>query len=91
MTISVPLKVLYDCQGLQITLETEKDVITGKLFQIDDCINITIDDAIITNFQGVKTKIDRILVKGSMIQFIVLPPILEYSPHLQRKPTESIE
>lgn len=91
MKLSVPFKVLYDCEGLQLTVETDINVISGKLIQVDDCMNLTLDDAIISNYENEKTKVDRIFIRGAQIQFIILPPILKYSPYLQNetKPIKS--
>lgn len=80
---SIPLKLLYDCEHLQITVELENEKATGKLIQVDDLMNLTLDDVIKTDCNGERAKIDRMMIRGSLIQFVVLPPILKYSPFLK--------
>lgn len=84
MKLSVPLKLLYECENFQLTVELDNGIkVTGKLIQMDDLMNLTLDDVVLTEANGHNIKVERMMVRGSLIQFIVLPPILRHSPFLK--------
>ncbi|ELQ76472.1 Small nuclear ribonucleoprotein Sm D3 [Trachipleistophora hominis] len=84
MKPSVPLKLLYECENFQLTVELDNGTkATGKLVQVDDLMNLTLDDVVLTEINGHNTRIERMMVRGSLIQLIILPPILQYSPFLK--------
>lgn len=81
--VTKPVTLLYDCEGLIVTIDTSTATITGTLTALDDTLNVTVTDAIFVDLNGEKTKVDRMVIKGSTIRWISLPPIMEHAPMLK--------
>lgn len=89
MKLSIPQKLLYECEGFQLMLEMDNgNKVRGRLMQMDDLMNMTMDDVVLTDPEGHNTKVERMLIRGSQIQFVILPPILRQSPFLKNKTDE---
>ncbi|RVD92010.1 hypothetical protein TUBRATIS_15040 [Tubulinosema ratisbonensis] len=85
MSISDPIKLLYEALNLKITIDLENgDSLTGNLVDLDDHMNVFLEDAVIINDKGTKI-VKSVFVKGSEINFFILPPALKFVPFLQKK------
>lgn len=85
MTISIPIKLLYEALDLKITIDlTNGDSLTGTLVDLDDYTNVFLEDAVILRNNESKI-VKSIYVKGSEINFFILPPALKFVPFLKNK------
>lgn len=80
MGISLPKQILFECRGLEINVETNEFSVNGKLDDFDEYMNLTVNDAQVLMKNGNKYGVEQIFVKGSSIVFIIVPPMIEYSP-----------
>lgn len=81
--MSIPLKVLYDALGMVVSLEVVNgEVYQGTLTELQDTMNVLLKDATKTSKSGRVTKMESVLVRGSMIVFFELPDRLLMSPAL---------
>lgn len=84
MSISIPRKCLFECRGLEVTVETDEFAVTGNLVDFDEYMNLNIDDAEIKKRGGEVYCVEQIFVKGNSIILIVMPPMVQYSPFLKK-------
>eukprot|EP00483_Globobulimina_turgida_P007702 UN07717 len=83
--IGVPIKLLHECVGHIICVET----ITGEMFrgQLDgaeDSMNIRVHHVTHWNKSGETRKLNNVYIRGSKIRFIVVPDMLKHAPMFKR-------
>lgn len=83
--IGIPIILLHDAEGAIVTVEL-KDGTTcrGTLEESQDCMNLTIKDCIKTNLAGKQIKVEVAYIRGSNLNFIVLPDMLKHAPFFNR-------
>jgi len=83
--VGIPIVLLHDAEGAVVTVETKAgELIRGLLFEAEDMMNLYIKKAVILNLNGVKRVVDQVYIRGSQINFIVLPEMLRHAPMFQR-------
>lgn len=83
--VGIPIVLLHDAEGAVITVETKKgELIRGLLFEAEDMMNLYLQNAVITDVNGVKRKVKQVYLRGPEIVFIVLPDMLQHAPMFQR-------
>ncbi|GBG30677.1 Small nuclear ribonucleoprotein Sm D3 [Hondaea fermentalgiana] len=84
-SIGIPLALLYDAEGVMITVESvQGDMYCGLLDQTDDMMNLHMKNVRRTDSEGDTVKLERMYMRGSMIKLIILPDILAHSPMFKR-------
>lgn len=79
--IGVPLKLLYEAQGLIVSLELSTgQTYRGKLISVEDNCNCQLRDVTITHRNGQVTIAEQVFIRGSQIVFFVIPDNLKHSP-----------
>ncbi|OAF65944.1 hypothetical protein A3Q56_06333 [Intoshia linei] len=85
MSVGIPIKVLHEAQGLTVTVETRiNEVYRGKLVGAEDNMNVLMVDVSKTFRDGKVTHVDTIFIRGSKINFIILPGMLKNAPMFKR-------
>mmetsp|Transcript_12 Transcript_12/g.22 ORF Transcript_12/g.22 Transcript_12/m.22 type:complete len:172 (-) Transcript_12:307-822(-) len=83
--IGVPLKLLHECVGHIICVET----ITGEMFrgQLDgaeDSMNIRVQNVTHWDKTGKTRQLQNVYIRGSKIRFIIVPDMLKHAPMFKR-------
>ncbi|KCZ81863.1 hypothetical protein H312_00762 [Anncaliia algerae PRA339] len=85
MSESIPFKLLYESLNLKISLDMKNgSSITGILIELDDLMNIQLKNAIILTNSTSKL-VKSIYLRGSEINFFVLPPAMKFTPILLKE------
>lgn len=80
-SVGVPVKLLYEAQGLIISVELETgQLYRGKLVGIEDNLNLQLREVTITHRDGHTTAAEQCFLRGSHIRFVVLPDNLRHAP-----------
>lgn len=83
--VGIPIVLLHDAEGAVVTVETKKgELIRGLLFEAEDMMNIYLQNAVVTDVNGVKRKVKQVYLRGPEIVFIVLPDMLQHAPMFNR-------
>jgi len=83
--VGIPIVLLHDAEGAVVTVETTRgELIRGLLFEAEDMMNLYIKNAVVTDPNGNKRKVDQLYLRGPEIVFIVLPDMLKHAPMFQR-------
>lgn len=86
MAFSVPLKTLHETINLNVTLDMKNgETISGVVQSIDDNMNLALTGVSRMGCDGKCSNEAAIFVRGSNINFIVLPPALAFAPFLSEK------
>ncbi|CAO3625862.1 unnamed protein product [Cunninghamella echinulata] len=72
MSIGVPIKLLHEAQGHIITLELK----TGQLYR-GKLLEVTTRD-------GRVSQLDQVYIRGSSVQFFIVPDMLKNAPMFKR-------
>lgn len=81
--MSIPLKVLYDAVGMQVSLEVVNgEVYNGTLVELQDTMNVLLQNATKTSKAGNTMEMESVMIRGSSIVFFQLPDALKMSPAL---------
>lgn len=81
MSISVPVKLLYEAENNVVTIEIKSgEMFRGYLLESSDAMNVRLDDVKMTSKDGKVTHLDQVYLRGSQIRFIIVPDMLKYSP-----------
>lgn len=81
----MPLKVLYEAEGHVVTLEMKTGVLyRGRLIRVEDSMNCLLKDITVTRKDGAVSTLPEVYVRGSQIQFIVLPDMLQNAPFFDK-------
>jgi len=80
-TAGIPLKLLYEAEGMKVTVEMKNgEIYRGLLVNAEDTMNMTISDVVRTARNGHVTKIPTVYLRGSGVRFISLPELLKNAP-----------
>ncbi|CCW67182.1 unnamed protein product [Phytomonas sp. Hart1] len=83
MSVSIPLKVLYDAIGTKVSLELANgEVYSGTLTELQDTMNVLLVDAKKISKSGKETAMKSVFLRGSNVVFFQLPDLLQMSPAL---------
>jgi small nuclear ribonucleoprotein D3 len=84
MAVGVPMKLLNECQGLVVSVETTSgDVYRGVVADVDDYMNTVLDDVTRTGADGRTRRVSQVVLRGSQIRLFVLPPALKFAPFFE--------
>ena len=85
MGSSIPLKLLVEAQGHNVSLELTNGVsYRGKLVEAEDNMNVQLENVVIVAKDGSVKNASHVYIRGSQIQFFSIPEILSNAPTLQR-------
>uniref|UniRef100_A0A6U3DDB0 Small nuclear ribonucleoprotein Sm D3 n=1 Tax=Entomoneis paludosa TaxID=265537 RepID=A0A6U3DDB0_9STRA len=81
-TIGVPVKLLYEAEGMKITVEMKSgEIYRGLLASAEDTMNVSLTDVLKTARNGQVSKLSSaVYLKGTHIRFIALPDLLKSAP-----------
>lgn len=83
MEVTVPIKTLHEAMNLVVMMDLDNgSMIRGRLVDVDDAMNATLEDAEITKRDKTTRREKIMFVRGSAINFFVLPPALRFVPFL---------
>lgn len=86
MFVTVPIKTLHEAVNLVVTLDLDNgSSVRGRLADIDDHMNATLADVEVTKRDGVATREKSVFVRGSKVNFFILPPALRFAPFLLKR------
>ena len=93
MNIGAPLKIFHESKGTIVTIEVKTgETYRGKMIETEDNMNCQLQDVTMTAKDGSQKRLEYIFIRGSQIEFIVLPEMFKNSPCLKsselRKHTE---
>ena len=83
--VGVPIKLLYEAEGMKITVEMKNnEIYRGLLLGAEDTMNVSMSDVLRTARNGKVTKLPNVYLRGSSIRFIALPNLLKSAPIFQK-------
>jgi small nuclear ribonucleoprotein D3 len=84
-TVGVPIKLLFEAEGMKITVEMKNgEIYRGLLVGAEDTMNVSLSDVLRTARNGKITKMPNVYLRGSSIRFIALPDLLKSAPIFQK-------
>jgi small nuclear ribonucleoprotein (snRNP)-like protein len=87
--IGVPIKLLYEAEGMKITVEMKNgEIYRGLLLGAEDTMNVSLSDVLRTARNGHISKLPNVYLRGSSIRFIALPDLLKSAPIFQKVQTQ---
>ncbi|KAL7560218.1 hypothetical protein ACA910_020791 [Epithemia clementina (nom. ined.)] len=91
--IGVPLKLLYEAEGMKITVELKNgEIYRGLLVAAEgETMNVSLTDVLRTRANGHVQKLPTstcLYLKGTSIRFLALPELLKQSPLIQTVATQ---
>jgi small nuclear ribonucleoprotein D3 len=87
--IGVPIKLLYEAEGMKISVEMKSgEIYRGLLLGAEDTMNVSLSDVLRTARNGQITKLTNVYLRGSSIRFIALPDLLKSAPIFQKVQTQ---
>ncbi len=86
MVINIPLKILYECVGHNVTIELKSnEMYRGIMHSMDDTMNANLANVTYIARDGQTKYMDRVFIRGSQIRFFSLPAMMAVSPELHMK------
>lgn len=86
--IGVPLKLLFEAEGMKVTAEMKNgEIYRGLLLSAEDTMNMSLSEVLRTARNGQITKLPSVYLRGSSIRFIALPDLLKNAPVFQKVAT----
>jgi len=86
--VGVPIKLLYEAEGMKVTAEMKNgEIYRGLLLSAEDTMNMTLSDVLRTARNGQISKLPSVYLRGSSIRFIALPDLLKNAPVFQKVTT----
>jgi small nuclear ribonucleoprotein D3 len=83
--VGVPIKLLYEAEGMKITVEMKSgEIYRGLLLGAEDTMNVSLSDVLRTARNGQISKLSNVYLRGSSIRFIALPDLLKSAPIFQK-------
>jgi small nuclear ribonucleoprotein D3 len=87
--IGVPIKLLFEAEGMKITVEMKSgEIYRGLLLGAEDTMNVSLSDVLRTARNGQVSKLPNVYLRGSSIRFIALPDLLKSAPIFQKVATQ---
>jgi len=79
--VGVPIKLLFEAEGMKVTAEMKNgEIYRGLLLSAEDTMNMTLSDVLRTAKNGQISKLPSVYLRGSSIRFIALPDLLKNAP-----------
>eukprot|EP00545_Synedropsis_sp_CCMP1620_P002398 CAMPEP_0119015508 /NCGR_PEP_ID=MMETSP1176-20130426/11160_1 /TAXON_ID=265551 /ORGANISM="Synedropsis recta cf, Strain CCMP1620" /LENGTH=113 /DNA_ID=CAMNT_0006968807 /DNA_START=182 /DNA_END=523 /DNA_ORIENTATION=+ len=86
--VGVPIKLLYEAEGMKITVELKSgEIYRGLLLSAEDTMNVSLSEVIRTARNGQISKLPNVYLRGSSIRFIALPDLLKNAPIFKKVQT----
>jgi small nuclear ribonucleoprotein D3 len=83
--VGVPIKLLYEAEGMKITVELKNgEIYRGLLLGAEDSMNVSLQDVLKTARNGHITKLPNVYLRGPSIRLIALPDLLKSAPVFQK-------
>ena len=83
--IGVPIKLLYEAEGMKISVELKNgEIYRGLLLGAEDTMNVSLSEVLRTARNGKVSKLPNVYLRGSSIRFIALPDLLKSAPIFQK-------
>jgi small nuclear ribonucleoprotein D3 len=87
--IGIPIKLLYEAEGMKITVEMKNgEIYRGLLLGAEDTMNVSLSEVLRTAQNGKISKMPNVYLRGSSIRFIALPDLLKSAPIFQKVTTQ---
>lgn len=84
MSVGVPIKLLYEAEGMKISVELKNgEIYRGVLLGAEDTMNVSLNQVLRTARDGKITKLPNVYLRGSSIRLIALPDLLKSAPVFQ--------
>jgi small nuclear ribonucleoprotein D3 len=83
--VGVPIKLLFEAEGMKITVELKSgEIYRGLLLGAEDTMNVALSDVLRTAKNGQISKLPNVYLRGGSIRFIALPDLLKSAPIFQK-------
>jgi small nuclear ribonucleoprotein D3 len=83
--IGIPLCLLYESEGLTVTVETRLgELYRGILIQAEDNMNLFLRNVSFTDREGKASKLEQVYLRGDRVRYIILPDVMAQSPMFKR-------
>ena len=83
--IGVPIKLLYEAEGMKVTVELKSgEIYRGLLLNAEDTMIMTLTDVVRTARNGQVSKLPTVYLRGSGVRFIALPDLLRNAPAFKK-------
>merc|ERR550534_1453820 len=80
----IPTKMLEESVGHNIFAELQKGIVVrGRLTNVETCMNLVLEDVTIKD-SGATRKLPKMMVRGNLILYVILPYRMKHSPLLQK-------
>lgn len=87
--VGVPIKLLYEAEGMKISVEMKNgEIYRGLLLGAEDTMNVSLSEVLRTARDGKISKLPNVYLRGSSIRFIALPELLKSAPLFQKVQTQ---
>jgi small nuclear ribonucleoprotein D3 len=81
--VGVPIKLLYEAEGMKITAEMKNgEIYRGLLLGAEDTMNVSLSDVLRTARNGQISKLPNVCEEAAF-RFIALPDLLKSAPMFQ--------
>ena len=89
MSVGVPVKLLYEAEGMKISVELKNgEIYRGLLLGAEDSMNVSLQDVLRTARNGKISKLPNVYLRGSSIRLVALPDLLKSAPVFQKVQTQ---
>lgn len=83
--IGIPIKLLHEAEGHTVTVEMKTgETYRGQLLEAEDNWNCQVGEVTATAKDGKISKLEHIFLRGSKINFLVIPDMLKNAPMFKR-------
>ena len=80
----IPIKLLEESVGHNIFAELQKGIVVrGRLINVETCMNLVLEDVSMKD-SGETRKLPKMMIRGNLILYIILPYMMKHSPLLQK-------
>jgi len=87
--VGVPIKLLFEAEGMKITVEMKNgEIYRGLLLGAEDTMNVSLSEVLRTARNGQISKLPNVYLRGKSIRFIALPDLLKSAPIFQKVATQ---
>eukprot|EP00540_Astrosyne_radiata_P002279 CAMPEP_0116849644 /NCGR_PEP_ID=MMETSP0418-20121206/15693_1 /TAXON_ID=1158023 /ORGANISM="Astrosyne radiata, Strain 13vi08-1A" /LENGTH=115 /DNA_ID=CAMNT_0004481401 /DNA_START=110 /DNA_END=457 /DNA_ORIENTATION=+ len=86
--VGVPIKLLFEAEGMKISVEMKSgEIYRGLLLHAEETMNVSLSEVIRTARNGQISRLANVYLRGSGIRFIALPDLLKNAPVFQKVQT----
>jgi small nuclear ribonucleoprotein D3 len=83
--VGIPIKLLFEAEGMKITVEMKSgEIYRGLLLGAEDTMNVSLSEVLRTSRTGQISKLANVYLRGSSVRFIALPDLLKSAPIFQK-------